>query len=212
MKGGDIFLAILGIGAVGLGAIYLSNMMDRRYGNGYQNGVGIDWGVKAKGDLDIFRDRRTVIPKRNLSDRDVVILIEDYIENNPEFDTLSARQKKRLLDILVNKFYLAVSPEVDLVDIVRHLKEDEKAYVITEGDFDYLDINRKERKMLNRYRRLTPDNSARVVYGLDLANSSYVNAITPFGYGKHQQFARLGQGEQTLSNTDRNTINLYEDS
>lgn len=93
------------------------------------------------------------------------------------------------------------------------LGEPNNAYVITDEDFDKLDIGKKDRSFLNKQRKLRDAKLERVVYGdnnMDIVPSYFVNTISPYGQGPAHEFTRL-VGPQDLSNTNTrtNTINLY---
>lgn len=94
----------------------------------------------------------------------------------------------------------------------------EKQYLITDKDFDYLDINKKERKTLDKYHKLITAGDNRIIYGdrgdrplviPQYYGSYYVNSITPSGLVPSTEFTRLPNENQTNLNTRRNTISLY---
>jgi hypothetical protein len=93
------------------------------------------------------------------------------------------------------------------------LGEPNDAYVITDEDFDKLDIGKKDKRFLNRQRKLRDAKLERVVYGdnRDLEVSSYfVNTVSPYGQGPSPEFTRLvGPQDNSNTNTRTNTINLY---
>ena len=93
------------------------------------------------------------------------------------------------------------------------LGEPNDAYIISDEDFDKLDIGKKDRRFLNKQRKLRDAKLERVVYGdnRDLEVSSYfVNTVSPYGQGPSPEFTRLiGPQELSNTNTRTNTINLY---
>jgi len=92
--------------------------------------------------------------------------------------------------------------------------EPNDAYVITDEDFDKLDIGKKDRKFLNRQRKLRDAKLERVVYGdnrdMEVVPSYFVNTVSPYGQGPAPEFTRLvGPADLSNTNTRTNTINLY---
>lgn len=95
----------------------------------------------------------------------------------------------------------------------------EKQYLITDKDFDYLDINKKERRTLNKYHKLIVPQDDRIIYGdrgdrplvipQYYSQGYYVNSITPSGLVPNTEFTRLPNENQTNLNTRKNTISLY---
>ncbi len=89
------------------------------------------------------------------------------------------------------------------------------AYVITDEDFDKLDIGKKDRKFLNKQRKLRDARLERVVYGdnggmMPVVPSYFVNTVSPYGQGPSPEFTRLvGPQDNSNTNTSTNTINLY---
>lgn len=107
-------------------------------------------------------------------------------------------------------------PLVDLGDVVSTTGDNDDVYLITDEDFRKLDIGKKDRRWLNRERKLRDARLERVLYG-DNPNMPYilpfagmVNTISPYGQGSAKEFIRLpGGSDQSLVNTQKNTINLY---
>lgn len=95
----------------------------------------------------------------------------------------------------------------------------DKQYLITDKDFDYLDINKKEKRTLDKYHKLITAGDNRIIYGdrgdrplvipQYYGGSYYVNSITPGGLVPSTEFTRLPNENQTNLNTRRNTISLY---
>jgi len=91
---------------------------------------------------------------------------------------------------------------------------DDDAYVITDEDFDKLDIGKKDRRFLNKQRKLKDARLERVVYGdnglMPIVPSYFVNTVSPYGQGPSYEFTRLvGPQDNSNTNTRTNTINLY---
>ena len=95
------------------------------------------------------------------------------------------------------------------------LGEPNDAYIISDEDFDKLDIGKKDKRFLNRQRKLRDAKLERVVYGdnrdLEVTVPSYfVNTVSPYGQGPSPEFTRLvGPQDNSNTNTRTNTINLY---
>lgn len=92
--------------------------------------------------------------------------------------------------------------------------KDDDAYVITDEDFDKLDIGKKDRRFLNKQRKLRDAKLERVVYGdnspFGTVPSYFVNTVSPYGQGPSHEFTRLSNPEGlSNTNTRTNTINLY---
>ncbi|HKG88803.1 MAG TPA: hypothetical protein VKA95_10785 [Nitrososphaeraceae archaeon] len=110
-------------------------------------------------------------------------------------------------------------PLVDLDDLVpkfRVGRDDDDAYLITDEDFRKLDIGKKDRRWLNRQRKLKDARLERVLYGDDpsrpliLPFAGAVNTVTPYGLAPSPEFTRLAGAEGlSRSNTRGNTVNLY---
>ena len=99
-------------------------------------------------------------------------------------------------------------------------RQPDDAYVITDEDFDKLDIGKKDRAFLNRQRKLRDARLERVVYGDNDINSMmlptptissyFVNTFSPYGQGPAREFQRLPNPEGlSRTNTRTNTVNLY---
>ena len=95
-------------------------------------------------------------------------------------------------------------------------RQPDDAYVITDEDFDKLDIGKKDRAFLNRQRKLRDARLERVVYGDDIMlqtptiSSYFVNTFSPYGQGPAHEFQRLPRPEGlSNTNTRTNTVNLY---
>ena len=95
--------------------------------------------------------------------------------------------------------------------------KDDSAYIITDEDFDRLDIGKKDRRYLNKQRKLKDARLERVVYGdnrdleVSIPSESYfVNTVSPYGQGPAHEFTRLASPESlSKTNTRTNTVNLY---
>ncbi len=160
MAGSDSMVAVLAIGALGLGAIFLLPKLMKQ--------------ESPRGDINYY-----------------------YEEDVP---------RTRL-------------PLVDLGDVVSTTGDNDDVYLITDEDFRKLDIGKKDRRWLNRERKLKDARLERVLYG-DNPNMPYilpqfagaynVNTVSPYGQGSAKEFIRLpGASDQSLVNTQKNTINLY---
>jgi hypothetical protein len=106
-------------------------------------------------------------------------------------------------------------PLVDIPDIYGIGRGDDDAYLITDEDFRKLDIGKKDRRWLNRERKLKDARMERVLYG-DSARPSFipfagnVNTVSPYGLAPSPEFVRLSGAEGlSRSNTRGNTLNLY---
>ena len=97
--------------------------------------------------------------------------------------------------------------------IVGSPDKDDSAYIITDEDFDKLDIGKKDKKYLNKQRKIKDARLERVVYGDNMpytVPSYFVNTVSPYGQGPAHEFTRLPGGEDlSKTNTRTNTINLY---
>ena len=91
--------------------------------------------------------------------------------------------------------------------------KDDSAYIITDEDFDRLNIGKKDRKYLNKERKLKDARLERVVYGDNMpytVPSYFVNTVSPYGQGPAHEFTRLAAPESlSRTNTRTNTLNLY---
>lgn len=88
------------------------------------------------------------------------------------------------------------------------------AYLITDEDFNKLDIGKKDKKWLNRQRKLKDARLERVLYGdntfMPTMFAGMVNTVSPYGQGPAKEFTRLpGFSDQSRVNTRSNTVNLY---
>jgi hypothetical protein len=105
-------------------------------------------------------------------------------------------------------------PLVDIPDIYGIGRGDDDAYLITDEDFRKLDIGKKDRRWLNRERKLKDARMERVLYG-DSARpfipfAGNVNTVSPYGLAPSPEFVRLsGSLDNSKSNTRGNTLNLY---
>ena len=91
--------------------------------------------------------------------------------------------------------------------------KDDSAYIITDEDFDKLDIGKKDKKYLNKQRKLKDARLERVVYGDNMpytVPSYFTNTVSPYGQGPAHEFTRLASPESlSRTNTRTNTLNLY---
>ena len=123
-------------------------------------------------------------------------------------------------DILSNPDAFRTPPKIPLVEIPDIFRigrpEEDDAYLITDEDFRRLDIGKKDRRFLNRQRKLKDARLERVLYG-DNTNQPYilpfsgnVNTVSPYGLAPSKEFTRLSGSEGlSRSNTRGNTLNLY---
>lgn len=94
---------------------------------------------------------------------------------------------------------------------------EDDAYIITDEDFKRLDIGKKDRRYLNKNRKIRDAQLERVVYGDELdrgyavpVGSYFSNTVSPYGQGPANEFTRLpGASDLSRVNTKGNTINLY---
>lgn len=108
-------------------------------------------------------------------------------------------------------------PFVDLGDLVEDIRGTDDVYLITDEDFDKLDIGKRDKKWLNRQRKIRDERLGRVIYGdfyppggVIFPFAGYVNTVSPYGQGTTSEFQRLPWAESaSRSNTQKNTINLY---
>ena len=95
-------------------------------------------------------------------------------------------------------------------------KQEDDAYLITDEDFSKLDIGKKDRRWLNKERKIRDARLERVVYGDSMslppppAQSFFVNTVSPYGQGPAHEFTRLTHPQDmSRTNTRTNTVNLY---
>lgn len=108
-------------------------------------------------------------------------------------------------------------PLVDLDDVVpKYRVGGDDAYLITDEDFSKLDIGKKDRRWLNRQRKIKDARLERVLYGDDptrpliMPFAGAANTVTPYGLAPSPEFTRLpGSEDRSKSNTFKNTVNLY---
>lgn len=108
-------------------------------------------------------------------------------------------------------------PLVDLSDLVNDIGAEDDAYIITDDDFDKLDIGKKDKRFLNRRRKIRDARLERVLYGdnpdrpyIIPTFSGFVNSVNPYGQGQAKELVRLASSESmSRSNTQKNTLNLY---
>lgn len=109
-------------------------------------------------------------------------------------------------------------PDRDRVPLLVGGKQEDDTYLITDDDFSKLDIGRKDRRWLNKERKIRDARLERVVYGDSsmslppppMMQSFFTNTVSPYGQGPAHEFTRLGRPQDLSStNTRTNTINLY---
>lgn len=106
-------------------------------------------------------------------------------------------------------------PIVDLSDLVDDIGAKDDAYLISDEDFDRLDISKRDRRFLNKRRKIRDARLERVLYGDNMPQpyiyASYAaNSVNPYGVGPYREFGKLGWSEsQSRVNTQKNTVNLY---
>lgn len=121
--------------------------------------------------------------------------------------------------IITEKTPVIKPPFVDLGDLVQDIGGLDDVYLITDEDFDKLDIGKRDKRWLNRQRKIRDERLGRVIYGdfyppggviLPFAGFGGVNTVSPYGQGTTNEFQRLPWAESaSRSNTQKNTINLY---
>lgn len=103
-------------------------------------------------------------------------------------------------------------------DLVEGVGGTDDVYLITDEDFDKLDIGKKDRKWLNVKRKLRDARIEKVLYGDDFERplilpnsfSGNVNTVSPYGQVPSPEFQRIGWSESmSRTNTQKNTLNLY---
>lgn len=101
-------------------------------------------------------------------------------------------------------------------DLVEGVGGTDDVYLITDEDFDKLDIGKKDRRWLNVKRKLRDARLEKVLYGDDwdkpyiIPFAGNVNTISPYGQVPSPEFQRIGWAEgESRTNTQKNTLNLY---